>query len=109
MKCGAKQGSFTDSDDGSIIERCQRLYLGSNRFNGWSTNEERVEWRFSQYWHRQISFKTFPLAAKCVATDANVHRSQQWLTCQRIIRLSGQQYQSCTCSPNGEAFTNFLL
>jgi hypothetical protein len=51
VKRSAEQSSFTDSDDGTIVERCQHFYLWTNRFYGWAANEEGVEWRFSQSGH----------------------------------------------------------
>src|SRR5579875_350160 len=52
MKSRAQQGSFSDSDDSSIVERCQHLHLWTNPLDGWPTNEECMEWRFAQYRHR---------------------------------------------------------
>ncbi len=86
MKRGTEQGSFTDSNDRTIVERRQHLYLRANLFNDWPANKDRVERRFSQHRHQQISLKTFPLTAKRIATGAYVHRGQQWLARQRIIR-----------------------
>ncbi len=92
VKGSAEQVSFADGDDGSIVERCQHLHLRPYLFNGGASNEECVEFlsRFSQYRHREISFKTFSLAAKRITTNANVHRGQQRLTRERIISLARQ-------------------
>src|SRR5438552_3867714 len=76
MKCCAQQGSLADGDDSSVVERCQHFYFWANLFNGWATDEEGVEWRFSQGRHGQISLKTFPLTAKCITANADIHGGQ---------------------------------
>ena len=86
MKRGTEQGSFTDSNDSPIVERRYHLYSRADLLNGWPANKDRVKRRFSQPRHQQISLKTFPLTAKRIATGAYVHRGQQWLARQRIIR-----------------------
>src|SRR5947209_4527083 len=90
MKRCAQQVSFADSNDGPIVERCQHLHRWPNPFNGRAANEEGVERSFSYFRHREISLKTFSLTAKCITTNANVHRCQQRLARKRIVRLARQ-------------------
>ncbi len=90
VKCSAEQVSFTDGDDGSIVERCQHLHLWPDLLYGGAANEKCVVWRFSQDRHRELCFKTFSLTAKRITTNANVHRGQQRLARERIIRLARQ-------------------
>jgi len=47
VKSSTEQGSFADSNDGSIVERRQHLHSWSDFFYCRSTNEKCVEWRFS--------------------------------------------------------------
>src|SRR5579875_1018495 len=106
VKSGTQPVAFADSDDGSIIERCQHLYTRADFRNGWPANEKGMKRCFTQHGYRQISFKTFPLTTERITTDSDVHHSQQGLAFQSIVRLFGQQNQAGTGSPDGETLLN---
>src|SRR5262249_50050078 len=91
MERGAKQVSLTDRHNGLIIQSRKHLNAVANRRDGRPADKYRMERRFPQRWHGQVSLEARALRAKRVASGVDIQRRQEWLTGECVVGLTREQ------------------